>query len=312
LLVLSKEANKTSEENCRKLEELVIKLENDIYMLRSENTEKINHMKEELLVLSKEANKTSEENCRKLEDALNKLQQRDIPLLKKELEKYLRKHEHVDMDYTQFEHKFRGTREEIKRRQAGYLKYFLNKNKVLDIGCGRGEFLELLKESNIDAIGIDLNRENVKYCNEKGLSVVHADAIEYLSQCDNSSLGGVFMSQVAEHLRPNELISIIKLAKKKLQPGAYIIIETINPTALIVFAESYYMDPTHITLVHPLTLKFLIESEGFSNIETLFLSPVEEANRLPKPDQAGLDEIISKLNDLIYGYRDYSVIAKNT
>ena len=167
-----------------------------------------------------------------------------------------------------------------------------------------------MKESNIDAIGIDLNRERNSIA-MKGLSVVHADAIEYLSQCDNSSLGGVFMSQVAEHLRPNELISIIKLAKKKLQPGAYIIIETINPTALIVFAESYYMDPTHITLVHPLTLKFLIESEGFSNIETLFLSPVDEANRLPTRDQAGLDEI-SKLNDLIYSYGDYSVIAKNT
>ena len=225
--------------------------------------------------------------------------------------------ESIDMDYFLFESKYRGSNAEIKNRQNVYLEYFKDKTNVLDIGCGRGEFVELLLENSIGVVGIDINRDNINYCADKGLPVKYAEALEYLQHCDNSSLGGVFMAQVAEHLETNDFITLIRLVRKKLQVGAYFIVETINPQSLIVFTESYFMDPSHTKMIHPLTMKFLIETEGFSSIKLLYLSPVEEKHKLPAiicednyKNFESFNSAVSRLNDLIYGCRDYAVIAK--
>jgi O-antigen chain-terminating methyltransferase len=223
----------------------------------------------------------------------------------------------IDMDYFLFEAKYRGSRAEIKERQRVYLDYFRDRKHVLDIGCGKGEFVEVLTENNIGVLGIDINIDNVNYCTDLGLPVKYAEAVEYLNSCENSSLDGIFMAQVAEHLSPNHLIKLIKLAREKLQTGAYFIVETINPQSLIVFTESYYMDPSHIKMVHPLTINFIFETEGFLNIEFKFLSPVADDMKIPRlecmEDCKNIDDFnnaISKLNDLVYGCRDYAIIAK--
>ena len=223
----------------------------------------------------------------------------------------------IDMDYFLFEEKYRGSRSEIKDRQRIYLDYYRGKSNVLDIGCGRGEFVELLVENNINCTGIDLNLDNINYCKDRGLPVIYADALEYLQSCEDASLDGIFMAQVAEHLNPNDLIKLIQIARKKLKTGSYFIAETINPQSLIVFAESFYMDPSHIKPVHPLTLKFLFETEGYVDIEVKYLLPVSEDVKIPKleclNDVSNIEKFnaaISHLNNLIYGYRDYAIVAK--
>jgi 2-polyprenyl-3-methyl-5-hydroxy-6-metoxy-1,4-benzoquinol methylase len=222
----------------------------------------------------------------------------------------------VEMDYFLFEAKYRGSRSEIMDRQRQYLTFFLNKKNVLDIGCGRGEFVELLLQNNVDVKGIDILEDNVFYCSERGLPVTLGDALNCLTNVEDHSLGGIFMAQVIEHLNISDQIAFVKLAYKKLQPGAYLIVETINPQALIVYVESFYMDPTHTKPVHPLTLKFWIDAEGFQSVEFIYSSPVSEEFKIPKLNDVQDQNInqfnnaISRLNDIVYGNRDYAIVAR--
>lgn len=225
------------------------------------------------------------------------------------------------MNYFIFEDKYRGSLEDIKNRQSIFLQYFKNCKNVLDIGCGRGEFLSLLKENSICAKGIDTNEDMVLFCKKNNLEVVEIDALSYLDSLKDKSLDGIFSSQVVEHLQPKELIYIIKLSYDKLQFGSYFIAETINPSC--VFASQWFhMDLSHIRLIHPETIKFLLESVGFRDIEIRYLSQVSDKDRLDRftmsenmtgSEKTYLDIMnknIDKLNSLLYGYQDYAIIGK--
>jgi len=226
------------------------------------------------------------------------------------------------MNYFLFEEKFRGSSEEIKKRQSIFLEYFKKCQNVLDIGCGRGEFLSLLKENGIGAKGIDINDDMVQHCKKSGLDVQKAEALSYLQSLDDKLLDGVFSGQLVEHLQPEQLISLVKLSYDKMKFGTYFIAETINPLCLSVFAASFYMDLSHVKPVHPETIKFLLESVGFTDIEFKFFSPFPEAAKLSKlttkdgmSDEEkvrleAMNQNIDKLNSLLYGYQDYAVIAK--
>lgn len=224
------------------------------------------------------------------------------------------------MNYFLFEEKYRGSTEEIKKRQSIYLGYFKNCQNVLDIGCGRGEFLELLKENNIGAKGIDLNEDMVLYCRKNGLDVTQIDAISYLESINAKSHDGIFMSQVAEHMLSSELTKLIKLSYDKMNFGSYFVAETINPLSVAVLTSTLYQDPSHIKPVHPETFKFLLESVGFREIEIKFLSPLPEIAKLKKLDSEEvaenekkrinvMNENIEKLNAFLYGNIDYAIIA---
>jgi 2-polyprenyl-3-methyl-5-hydroxy-6-metoxy-1,4-benzoquinol methylase len=226
------------------------------------------------------------------------------------------------MNYFLFEEKFRGSTEEIKKRQSIFLEYFKNCQNALDIGCGRGEFLSLLKENGIGAKGIDINDDMVLYCQKNGLDVQKAEVLSYLQSLEDKSLDGIFSGQVVEHLQPGDLINMMKLCYDKMKYGAYFIAETINPLCLSVFAASFYMDMSHVKPVHPETIKFLLESVGFRDVQFKFFSPFPEAARLNKveisetmkSDEKARIEVINqnieKLNSLLYGYQDYAVIGK--
>jgi SAM-dependent methyltransferase len=223
-----------------------------------------------------------------------------------------------DFDYFGFEERFRGSEEEIKERQRLYVEYFKRAGNVLDIGCGRGEFLELLKEAGVEAKGVDFDLDMVLLSREKGLDVVKADAFSYLGSLPDESLQGIFSSQVIEHLDSSQIVHLVKLAHRKLRPNGVLILETPNPRCLTVFAESFYMDLSHIRLVHPETARFLLESTGFHNVELKFSAPVEHSMRIPPlppsalPEEA-LDEFnrgVERLNDLLYGFQDYAVIGE--
>lgn len=218
----------------------------------------------------------------------------------------------ASFDYFLFESKFRGSSEEIKKRQERYLPYFSGQQNILDIGCGRGEFLALLNENGIQATGIDLSEENVHCCTKAGLNAVLGNALDYLAEVPNESLGGIFCAQVIEHLSTEQLITLIRLAGRKLLPGATLVMETLNPQCLMIYAESMYLDPSHTKPVHPYTVKFIAECEGFAENELLYLSPSPEYKLPMLESHPEADETLRTVNNLLFGCREYALVAKKT
>jgi O-antigen chain-terminating methyltransferase len=227
-----------------------------------------------------------------------------------------------DKSYLLFEERYRGTREDVKEKQRIYVDYFKDVEKVLDLGCGRGEFLELLKENGINSYGIDTNELNVSMCKEKGLDVIKTDGISHLKSLEDDSLGGVFAAQVVEHLEAGDIIEMIRLAYRKLKTDTTFIAETINPLCLTTFAGPFYLDLTHIKPIHPQALVFLLEMAGFKNVEIRFGTPYPDEMKLQQVDffhnlrrfeDAFLNIInnnINRLNELLYGFQEYAVIGK--
>ena len=220
-----------------------------------------------------------------------------------------------EFDYAGFEERFRGSEEELKERQRSYVQYFEGRENILDIGCGRGEFLELLRESGIKARGVDLDLDMVLLCRDKGLDAVRDDAFAYLAALPDDSVGGVFAAQVIEHLPPRRVIELVTLCHRKLAPGGVLILETPNPKCLMVFADSFYKDPSHVQPLHPDTMQFLLEATGFHEVELRFSAPVDSFMRIPLLQAPGADlerfnEGIERLNSLLFGFQDYAVIGR--
>jgi SAM-dependent methyltransferase len=224
-------------------------------------------------------------------------------------------------NYYLFEERFRGSRKDIKQRQLAFLPYFEKCSRVLDIGCGRGEFLEILKDHAIGCIGVDSDPDMVAYCHSRQLEVEQSDAITYLETLDDKSLDGVFIDQVVEHLEPEYLVRLLALCHQKMKFGYYIIIETVNPLSFVSFVN-FYIDMTHKKPVHPETLQYLFSALGFRECEKKFFSPVSDEGRLKKiENKYSLDEAVQKiieaynyntelLNTVLFGAQDYAVIGK--
>lgn len=221
-----------------------------------------------------------------------------------------------ELDYLLFEHRFRGDREKIKERQNVYLKIFKDKTPILDIGCGRGEFVELMIENGIEATGIDINDDMVSYCRDRNLPVIMAEGIAYLDSIENNSLGGIFIAQVVEHLKSDQIIYLITLAHKKLKPQGALVIETINPQVLYTFANQYYLDLTHEKPVHPKTLEFIFQQVGFKNNRFEFMIPAKDMqipNLIISEDLSSnireFNSAVDRLNQILYGEQDYAIIG---
>ncbi len=218
-----------------------------------------------------------------------------------------------DFSYTGFENRFRGTDGEVKAQQKTYLPYFQPGKKVLDLGCGRGEFLELLKENNIEAEGIDLNEQMIAVCRDKGFNCRQADILAGLSDYADNSLGGIFSSQVVEHLSPKYLKRLIELAYFKLAPGSHLVLETLNPTSVFSLVHIYFLDLSHQQPVHPHALRFLMESAGFEDVTTPVSSPLneEKLQTLPTTDETTriLNQNLDKLNQLLFAPVNYAAIG---
>lgn len=224
------------------------------------------------------------------------------------------------IDDMAFQLRFRGTRVAVRDKLRGYIEYFRNADRVLDIGCGRGEFLELLKESGVDGFGIDTNPEMVEYCRSLSLKVEQVDAIGYLQSITDGSLDGIFTSQVIEHLQPGYLAGMLDLCLKKLKKGGVLVVETVNPTSLTALTNGFYLDLSHTKPIHPETLAFVLGEAGFVDIDFRFSAPVPPESALRKiesPQTAEaerhvynvLNDNFEKLNRLLYGFQDYAAIA---
>jgi SAM-dependent methyltransferase len=225
----------------------------------------------------------------------------------------------LDHDYYRFEDLYR-REDEVREKQRTYLPYFQGQGEVLDIGCGKGEFLELLRENGIAAYGVDLNEQMVRICQDKGLRAVEDDALHHLAGLSEDSLGGIFAAHLVEHLPVPVLVDLVQQAYARLQPGAALVFETPNPLCLWALVNYFYLDMSHVKPVHPDALAFLLENCGFRDIEIHFLSPVPEGARLAMlPDGEGtpwqemnalLNTDLERLNNLLYGFSDYAITAR--
>jgi 2-polyprenyl-3-methyl-5-hydroxy-6-metoxy-1,4-benzoquinol methylase len=209
----------------------------------------------------------------------------------------------LGFDYGRFAERFRGTEEYVKAGQAFYEPYFRGRQNVLDLGCGRGEFLELMRSIGVPAKGIDLGEESITLCRAKGLEAEEADLFEYLGNLPEASLDGIFCSQVVEHIPVERLPEMIKLAASRLQRNGVIAIETPNPECLAIFATHFYLDPTHQRPVpHPL-LAFYLEEFGVGNIEVRKLAPAVES-------MPSLRSLPDDFREAFFGGLDYAILGK--
>ncbi|MBM3293791.1 MAG: class I SAM-dependent methyltransferase [Candidatus Aminicenantes bacterium] len=219
-----------------------------------------------------------------------------------------------DWGYLRFENRFRGTPEEIKRRQAAYVSLFPAEGPVLDLGCGRGEFLELLRERGRSGSGVDLNEAMVGTCRGRGLEVARQGLLEALAAKPDGSLGGIFSAQVIEHLPPAGLRRLVELAFAKLAPGGLIVLETVNPLSVFALVQIYFLDATHRAPVHPEALRFLLEASAFEEVE---IQPVgdlasEKLEPLPGADATAslLNRNIDRLNALLFAAPGYAAVGR--
>ncbi len=226
--------------------------------------------------------------------------------------------------YVEFEDKFRGSPADIRSRIREYLPVFEGATDVLDIGCGRGEFLELLAGRGIASRGVDINSAMVDLCRSKGLDVTQGDAVGYLETQADNSVGGLLAVQVVEHLQADEFVRMLELAYRKLRPGARIALETINPACWSAFFSSYIRDISHVHPIHPDTLRHFLIASGFQRVEIRYRAPCPEPDKLQPvpvanlaavaPALTGLVEAfngnVARLNALLFTYLDYAAIGE--
>jgi SAM-dependent methyltransferase len=228
----------------------------------------------------------------------------------------------LHFDHFDFSRKHRGSEEELLRRMAKYALLFGPVGRVLDAGCGRGEFLEACREAGVGAYGVETDPDMVSRCRMKALEVYEADALEHLRGLEDRSLDGLFMAQVVEHLTSAEIVELVRLAAAKLRRGAKIIVETINPDTFTAL-RWFWMDPTHRQPVSAATLRFLLEDAGFTMRDVLYSSPVPEDEALQRlPERAGaaagadietirlFNRNVEKLNRVLFAEQDYAIFAE--
>jgi SAM-dependent methyltransferase len=201
-------------------------------------------------------------------------------------------------DYFAFEAKMRGSTADVRERQRPYVDDFRDTAPVVDVGCGRGELLGLLREAGIEARGVDADADMVAYARGEGLDVEQADALAYLDALPDASLGGVFAGQVVEHLPPHALFRFLELAARKLRPGGRLVAETINPLSPLAL-RSYFADLTHAQPLVPETLALLARQAGFREVETRFLNAPRYA-----------DDVDERIREILFAPLDYAIVAR--
>jgi len=213
-----------------------------------------------------------------------------------------------------FESAFRGSRRDLLARYRDLAERFVGCEPVLDIGFGRGELLELLGTLDVEARGVESDPMLVKLAADQGLDALLDDGNTYLRTVADQSLGGLALIQVVEHLSAQDLLDLVALAARKLRPGGRMIMETVNPQSLYVYAHSFYLDPTHVRPVHPGYLEFLLREAGFAEVEIDWRNPPREwelLQEIPGDDPAAqqMNTNIESLNALLFAPQDYAIIA---
>ena len=226
-----------------------------------------------------------------------------------------------DWGYLNFNVAFTGAGTVIREMYRQYVPLFAGAENVLDAGCGRGYFLELLKEAGIDGYGMDREVEMVEMCRLKGFRAEVGDVMIHLSETPGNSLGGIFCGHLIEHLGPIVLQKFLALAYDRLRPGGVLVCETPNTRSLFVMANTFYRDPTHQQPLHPETYQFIAQSEGFVNVElryslpspgSLVAGPIDSSSYSDPSLQTLAVEVNDRLqciNQQLFGYQNVALIA---
>jgi len=217
----------------------------------------------------------------------------------------------------------RGSRSDVLAKIAKYMPYFLGREPVVDLGSGQGEFLEMARTAGISAYGVDLVEESVERARLLGLDARVGDIFAHLQELPEASLGGVFSSQVVEHLPPDSIPVLLAAIARALKPGAPVILETPNPASFATHVNSFWRDPTHTRPVPPQSLSYAARAAGLVVEDVLFAIPPADADRLepvPLPGPGAAPELrlqadrfnhaVRLLNDVIFGPMDYALVAR--
>lgn len=206
---------------------------------------------------------------------------------------------------------FRGGTEAVRERYLDIVELFTGCDPVLEVGFGRGEVLELFGEAGIQASGIEPDPALVDAARSRGLRVETGTALEYLTAQPDASLGGLVMIQVVEHLPPQGVIDVVRLAAEKVRSGGRVVFETVNPTSLSTYANAFWVDPDHVRPVHPAFLAFLFREAGFAAVERIdrsVLPPNERLQPAPGADPAVVANF-ARIDALLFGPQDYAIVA---
>ncbi len=201
-------------------------------------------------------------------------------------------------DYFAFEARMRGSTADVRERQRPYVDDFLDAAPVLDVGCGRGELLGLLRDAALEARGVDADADMVAYARGEGLDVEQADLLAHLASLPDGSLGGIFAGQVVEHLPPGPLFRLLELAAARLRPGGVLVAETINPLSPLAL-RSYFADLTHAQPLVPETLSLLAKQAGFREVEVRFMNAPHHA-----------DDVDERIREILFAPLDYAIVAR--
>jgi O-antigen chain-terminating methyltransferase len=216
----------------------------------------------------------------------------------------------LDRIYLDFEDVFRGPRREIKERQREYLPAVrqagagTRDRPIADLGCGRGEWLELLRDEGLEARGLDRNQAMLALCRQLGLNVLEGDALSYLRSLQDGSLGAITSFHMIEHMPFDDVIALVDEALRVLRTGGLLILETPNPGNLAVGASTFHLDPTHVRPIPHQVLQFFVEARGFCDVRIREVNPYPEVVRLPEEQVYG-----RRFNECFYGPQDYGLIA---
>ena len=199
-------------------------------------------------------------------------------------------------DYFAFETRMRGDTALVRERQRAYVDVLRDAAPVLDVGCGRGELLALLRDAAVEARGVDADADMVAYARGEGVDVEHGDLLETLERADE--LGGIFAGQVVEHLPPAQLVRFLELARTKLRSGGVLVVETINPLSPLAL-RNYFADLTHAQPLVPETLVLLVRHAGFGDVETRYLNAPERPA-----------DVDPRVAEILFAPLDYALVAR--
>ena len=214
----------------------------------------------------------------------------------------------LPFDYGRFQERFRGSEEYVAKSQSQYLEICRGLAPIADLGCGRGELLELFQAEGVECLGVDSDPDAAGACRDKGLNAEAGDLFEFLRRQEDGSLGAIFSAHVVEHLPPLRLPELVELAAAKLKPAGILALETPNPACLAIFSGDFYLDPTHRRPAPAQQLRFYMEESGLGGVKVRELNPAYETI----PELAGLreDPAAGPFVEKFFGGLDYVIWGK--
>jgi SAM-dependent methyltransferase len=214
----------------------------------------------------------------------------------------------ANMHSVYFQARFGGDEPVIREQSEAFIDLFAGRERVLDLGCGRGIFLELLKDKGVGGYGIDLDPKMVSQARERGFEAFEQDALAHIESLPAKSIDGVYARHIAEHVLPGDLVAMLRALRRALQPGSPVVFVTPNVSNLSVGAHTFWMDPSHLRPIPPDLFKFYLEVEGFRGVGVRTFQPSDQRLSEEFSDARARDNA-RLLNQTLFGDRDYAVVG---